>query len=151
MSQTPPTSPDAPPTGEEVRAMTAATGRLIDRFVSRADFDRHRRNVRLALVGVLAAGVLLVVVIGVIVVAVFKLGDVTSSNRDVIDEVRECITPSPRDGDGRLTPDGRRDPHECYDDGERRTAEALATIAASFDRSADRIIDRIDELEDATP
>jgi hypothetical protein len=101
-------------------------------YVPREDFAKHRRNVRFALAGLAGSTVLFLGLVVLAAVAFFRFGDLVetnderiSANRDLIDQIQECITP---------TPENSTDIHECYargEDGQKAAVDRLlAGIAA---------------------
>jgi hypothetical protein len=139
-----------PPTGAEVRAAKAAAEHLAAQvtetlekiYVPREEYEQHRRNVRLALAGGVLACVLFLGMVAVVVTAFFRFGDLIQTNderidvnRDLIDQIQECITPT----------EEANDPHECYARGQDGQKEAIEQLLAGINEMKLEILAAIED------
>lgn len=132
------TQTPAPDDGSEAATLAGAADRL-DATLRRTLVTRREFRIALVVVALLFLGFgrslwLLSDVVDEQGRTTEELTDVTETNRELIDTLAECTTPTPPHTD---------DPHECYEDAQLRQADLLTEVFDRFGEALDRLGDRV--------
>lgn len=127
---------------ESLEATRTALGTLTERIeglASKEELDavkedqaKRSRRIRLAFVAV-------AVVIGLVMLAGVGISAIVQDNRKTNRLLVECTTPGPRTPTAADPTTG----HACYDEGQRRTGEAVAAILVGINSQIEHALERV--------